>query len=146
MYTVVVFQSLSQVWLFATTWTAERQGSLSFTIFRGLLKLMSIESVMLSHHLILCHHRLLLSSTFSSIRVFSNESALCIRWTKYWGFSFSISPSNNIHCMCICVLVTRLCPTLCNPMDYSLPGSPVHGISQARILEWGAIPFPRESF
>ena len=140
MYTVVVFQLLSQVRLFATTWTAERQGSLSFTIFRGLLKLMSIESVMLSHHLILCRHRLLLPSTFPSIRVFSIESALCIRRTKYWGFSFSISPSNNIQCMCICV------STLCNPMDYSLPGSPVHGISQARILEWGAIPFPRESF
>ena len=71
------------------------QASLSFTISRGLFKLMSVELVMLSNHLILCHPLLLLPSVFPSIRVFSNESALCIRWPKYWSFSFSISPSNE---------------------------------------------------
>ena len=91
---VVVIQSLSCVQLFATPWTAQRQTSLSFTISRSLLKLMSIESVMPSDHLILCRP-LLLPSVFPSIRVFSNESAVCIRWPKYWSFSFSISPSNE---------------------------------------------------
>ena len=90
---VVVFQLLSHIRLFETPWTAARQASLSFTISWSLLKLMSFESVMPSNHLILCHPLLLLSSIFLSIRVFSNESALCIRWTKYWSFSFSISPS-----------------------------------------------------
>ena len=79
----------------ATPWTAALQASLSFTITQSLLKLMSIESVMPSNHLILCHHLLLLSSVFASIRVFSNESVLHIRWPKYWSFSFSISPSNE---------------------------------------------------
>ena len=79
----------------ATPWTAALQASLSFTIAQSLLKLMSIESVMPSNHLILCHHLLLLSSVFASIRVFSNESVLHIRWPKYWSFSFSISPSNE---------------------------------------------------
>ena len=88
-------QSLSRVWLLATPWTAARQASLSITNSRGLLKLMSIESVMLSNHLILCHPLLLLPSIFPSIRVFSNESALHMRWPKYWSFSFSISPSNE---------------------------------------------------
>ena len=90
---VVVVQSLSCVHLFATPWTAACQGSLSFTISQSLLKLMSIESVILSHHLILCHPLLLLPSVLPSIRVFSNELTLCIRWPKYW--SFSISPSNE---------------------------------------------------
>ena len=71
------------------------QASLSITISRRLLKLMSIESVMPSNHLILCHPLLLLPSTFASIKVFANESAFCIRWPKYWSFSFSISPSNE---------------------------------------------------
>ena len=75
--------------------TAACQASLSFTTFWSLLKLMSIESVMPSNHLILCHPLLLLPSIFPSIRVFSNESALHIRWSKYWSFSFSISPSNE---------------------------------------------------
>ena len=88
-------QSLSRVRLFETPWTAARQASLSITSFRSLPKLMSIESVMPSSHLILCHPLLLLPSIFPSIRVFSNESALCIRWPKYWSFSFSISPSNE---------------------------------------------------
>ena len=77
-----------------TPWTAARQAPLSSTISQSLLKFVSIESVMLSNHLILCHP-LLLPSIFPSIRVFSNESVICIRWLKYWSFSFSISPSNE---------------------------------------------------
>ena len=88
-------QSLSRVRLFATPWTAARQASLSITNSQTLLKLMSIESVMPSSHLILCGPLLLLPSIFPSIRVFSNESALRIRWSKYWSFSFSISPFNE---------------------------------------------------
>ena len=88
-------QSLSCVKLFAIPWTAACQASLSFTTSQSLLKLMSIESVMPSNHLILCHPLLLLPSIFPSIRVFSNESVLCIRWPKDWSFSFSISPSND---------------------------------------------------
>ena len=80
---------------FATPWTAARQASLYITNSWSLLKLMSIESVMPSNHLILCRPLLLLPSIFPSIRVFSNESALHIRWPKYWSFSFSISPSNE---------------------------------------------------
>ena len=80
---------------FATPWTAAHQASLIVTNSWSLLKLMSIESVMLSNHLNLCHPLLLLPSTFPSIRVFSNESGLCIRWPKYWSFSFNISPSNE---------------------------------------------------
>ena len=79
----------------ATTWTAAQQASLSFANSRSLLKFISIESVMPSNHLILCHPLLLLPSIFPSIRVFSNESALCIRWPKYWSFSFNIRPSNE---------------------------------------------------
>ena len=78
-----------------TAWTTECQASLSITNFWSLLKFMSIESVMTSNHLILCHSLLLPPSIFSSIRAFSNESALCIRWPKYWSFSFNISPSNE---------------------------------------------------
>ena len=92
---VVVVQLLSRVQLFATSWTAAHQASLSFTISRSLLKLMSIESAMPSNHLILCRPLLLPSSVFPSIRIFSNESVLRIRWPKYWSFSFSISPSNE---------------------------------------------------
>ena len=88
-------QSLSHVQLFATPWTAAHQASLSITNSQSLLKLMFIESVMPSSHLILCRPLLLLPSIFPSIRVFSNESALPIRWLKYWSFSFSISPSNE---------------------------------------------------
>ena len=86
---------LSRVQLFAIPWTAACQASLSITSSQSLLKLMSIESVMPYNHLILCRPLLLLPSIFPSIRVFSNESVLCIRWTKYWSFSFSISPSNE---------------------------------------------------
>ena len=88
-------QSLNRVRLFVTPWTASRQASLSITNSWSLPKLMSIESVMPSNHLILCHSLLLLPSIFPSIRVFSNESALHIRWPKYWSFSFNISPSNE---------------------------------------------------
>ena len=86
-------QSFFVVRLFATPWTAARQASLSFTISRSLLRLMSIESMMPSNHLILCHPLLLLLSVFPSIRVFPNELPLGIRWPKYWSFSFS--PSNE---------------------------------------------------
>ena len=88
-------QSLSRVQLFATPWTTAGQTSLFITNFWNLLKLVSIELVMPSNHLILCHPLLLLSSIFSSIRVFSNESALHIRWPNYWSFHFSISPFNE---------------------------------------------------
>ena len=89
----LIVQSPSHVWLFATPWTAARQASLSFIISQSLLKLKSTESVMPSNHLILCHPLLLLPSIFPSIRVFSNELALRIRWPKYW--SFSTSPSSE---------------------------------------------------
>ena len=89
------FQLLSRVRLFATPWTAARQASLSITNFWSLPKLMSFESVMPSNHPILCHPLFLLPSTFPRIRVFSNESALRIRWPKYWSFSFNISPTNE---------------------------------------------------
>ena len=90
-----VVQLLSHVWLTVAAWTAACQAPLSFTISQSLLKFMSTELVMLSNHLILCHPLLLLPSIFSSVRVFSNELVLCIRWPKYWGFSFSISPSSK---------------------------------------------------
>ena len=90
---IVAVQLLSHVPLFATPWTAAHQASLSFTISHSLLKLMSIESEMPSNHLILCHPLLLPPSIFPGITVFSNESALCIRWPKYRNFS--ISPSNE---------------------------------------------------
>ena len=88
-------QSLSRVRLFVTPWTAACQASLSITNSRSLLKLMSIESVMPSSHLILCRPLLLPPSIFPSIRIFSNESVLRIRWPKYWSFSFNISPSSE---------------------------------------------------
>ena len=92
---VAVFQSLSHVQLFATPWNAAHQAYLSITNSQSLLKLMSIESAMSSNHLMLCLPLLLLPPIFPSIRVFSSESVLCIRWPKYWSFSFSISPSNE---------------------------------------------------
>ena len=88
-------QSLSLVHLFTTPWIAPCQASLYITNSQSLLKLMSMKLVMPSNHLTLCHPLLLLPSIFPSIRVFSNESVLCIRWPKYWSFSFSISPSNE---------------------------------------------------
>ena len=92
---VVVVQLLSNVQLFATPRTAASQASLSITNSQSLLKLTSIELVMPSNHLILCHLLLLLLLIFTSIRVLSNESVLCIRWPNYWSFSFNISPSNE---------------------------------------------------
>ena len=89
------FQSLSHVWLFVTPWTVAHQASLSITNSQSPPKPMSIQSMMLSNHLILCHPLLLLPPIPPSIRVFSSESALCIRWPKYWSFSFNISPSNE---------------------------------------------------
>ena len=88
-------QSLSCFWLFVTPWTAACQSSLSLTNSRSSPKPMSVESVTPSNHLILCHPFLFLSSIFPTIRIFSNESALHIRWPKYWSFNFSISPSNE---------------------------------------------------
>ena len=93
--TISSVQLLSCVRLFVTPWTAARQASLSITSSQSFLKLMLIQSVMPSNHLILCHPLLLLPSIFPSIRVFSNESVLRIRWPKYWSFSFSTSPSNE---------------------------------------------------
>ena len=96
MYAAPVVQLLSLVQLFGTSWTAAHQASLSINNSQRLLKLMSLELVMPSNHLILCHPFLLLPSIFPRIRVFSNlESVLHIRWPKYWSFSFSISPSNE---------------------------------------------------
>ena len=89
---IIVAQSLSCVWLFATPWTAACQASLSFTISWSLLKFMSIESEMPSDNLILSHPLLLLPPIFPSLKVITTELALCIRWPKYWSFSFSISP------------------------------------------------------
>ena len=94
-YTFGSVQFSNSVWLFASPWTAPCQASLSITNSQSLPKFMSIELVMPSNHLILCHPFHLLPSNFFSIRVFSNESALRIRWPKYWSFSFNISPSNE---------------------------------------------------
>jgi len=92
---IVVVYSLNRVQLFATPWTAAHQASLSFTIFKSLLNFKSIKLLMPSNHLILCCPLLLPPSIFPSIRIFSSESALRIRWPKYWSFSFSICPSNE---------------------------------------------------
>ena len=181
-------QSFSCVLLFATPWTAAHQASLSTTNSWSLLKLVSIELVMPSNHLILCRPLLLPTSIIPSIRVFSNESVLHIRWPKYWSFSFSISPSNEysglisfrmdwldllavqgtlksllrhhsskaslLRCSAFFTVqlshpysseVVQSCLTLCDPVDCSLLGSSVHGIFQARVLEWVAISFCRGS-
>ena len=115
---VLVIQLLSPVRPFVTPWTAARQVSLSFTISQSLLKVMSIEStelMMPSNHLILCHPFLLLPSIFPSIRIFSNESALHIRWPNYWRFSFSISLSNEYSGL-ISFRIDWFDP-LCHPRD-----------------------------
>ena len=95
LHLVTSVQLLSCVQLLVTPWTTACQAPLSFTISWNLLRIMSIESVVPSNHLIICHPLLLLPSIFPNIRIFSSESALCIRWPKYWSFSFSISPSNE---------------------------------------------------
>ena len=99
---VVFAQSLSLMQLFVTPWTAACQAPLSSTISQSLSKCISIESLILFNHLILCHYILLLPSIFPSIRVFSNESGLSIRWPKYWSFSFSISPSTEYSGLISC--------------------------------------------
>ena len=133
----VFIHSLSCVWLFATPWTAARQASLSITNSRSLLKLLSIESVMPSNHLILCRPLLPLPSIFPSIRVFSNESAFCIRWPKDWSFSFSINSSNEylfivvikywLYSLCFAVCPGHLfyiyCCVFLNPLPPPCPSS-----------------------
>ena len=119
-------QSLSHVQLFVTTWTAACQASLSITNSRNLLKLMSIELVMPSNHLILCCALLLLPSILPSIRVFS---VLCIRWPRYWSFSFSISPSSEFWRLSMCFflcfyhvgVMKSLLPSFLPPSPHSLP-------------------------
>ena len=121
-------QLLSCVWFFVTPWIAAPQDSLSITNSWSSLKLMSIESVMPSNHLTLCYPLLLLPSIFPSIKVFSNESALCIRWPKDWSSIFSISPSNEYSGLISFQFssVAQSCPTLCDPMNCSMPGLSVH--------------------
>ena len=166
-------QLLSHVWLLATPWIAAHQASRSITNFQSSLRLTSIKSVMPSSHLMPCHPLLLLPSIYSTIRVFANESVLCIRWPKYWSFSFCISPSNEYlglislwwtgwislqskglsRVFSITTVqkhqffgiqfssIAQSCLTLCDPMDCRPPGSSVHRILRARVLEWGAITF-----
>ena len=111
---------LSHLRLFATLWTAARQASLSITNFRSLLKLMSVELVMPSNHLILCRPLLLLSSIFPSIRVFSGEPVLHIKWPKYWSFSFNISPPNEYSGLIS--LWDGMVGSLCSPRDSQARG------------------------
>ena len=127
-------QSLSRVQLFATPWTIARQASLSTTNSWSLLKLMSIESVMLSNHLILCCPLLLMPSIFPVITVFSSESALRIRWPKYWSFSFNISPSNE-HSGMISFRIDWLDLL---EVQGTLESLPQHHSSKASILQCSA--------
>ena len=115
--TFVDVQSLSRIRLFATPWTAARQTSVSFTISQSLLRLISTESVMLSNHLIICHPLFLLPVIFPSIRVFSSESALWIRWPEYW--SFSVSPSSEYSGL----ISLRICCRKGNPFQGPKLGS-----------------------
>ena len=108
---------LGCVWLFVTPWTAACQASLSFTISWSLFKLLSIESVMPSNHLFLCHPLFLLPLIFSSIRVFSSESASLIRWPKYWSFSFSINLSNEYSGLIFFFFYDWLVWSPCSPRD-----------------------------
>ena len=162
-------QLLSHAQLFATPWTTALQASLSITNSRSPPKPVFIVSVMPSNHIILCRPLLLLPSIFPSIRVFSNESALCIRWPKYWSFSFNISPSNEypglisfrldwLDLLAVQGTLKSLSQhhsSKAHPFysltkifwhNISLPGSSVHGILQARILEWVSILFSRGIF
>ena len=131
-FAVSSVQSLSRVWLFAAPWTAVRQGSLSITNSWSLLKLMYIESVMLSNHLILCRPLLFLPSGrgLPSIRVFFSESVLYIRWPKYWSFSFSISPSSKYS-----VLISFWIDWFdLRASQQTLKSLPQHHISKASVL------------
>ena len=127
-------QLLSHVWLFVTPWTAAHQGSLSITNSWSLLKLMSIELVMPSNHLILCRPLLLPPSIFPRIRVFSNESVLPIRWPKYWSFSFSISPSNEYSGL----ISFRMDWLALLPVQGTLKSLLEHHSSKASILQHSA--------
>ena len=127
-------QLLSHVRLFATPWTAARQASLSITNSQSLPKLMSIESVMPSNHLIFCRPFLLLPSIFPSIRVFSNESGLHIRWSKYWSFSFNISPSNEYSG----VISFRMDRQDLHAVQWTLKSLLQHHSSKASILQSSA--------
>ena len=118
---VIVVQLLSCVQLFLTPWTAAHQTSLSFTVSWTLLKFTTIELVILSNHLIPCHPLLLLPSIFPSIRIFSSESAVCIRWPEYWSFSFSINPFNEYSGL---ILLGLLVWSPCCPRD-SQKSSPI---------------------
>ena len=117
-------QSFSPVRLFATPWIAACQDSLSITNSLSSLRLTSLESVMPSSHLILCHPLLLLPPISPSISVFSNESALRMRWPKYWSFSFIVSFLRLFSLPCCCCSDVKSCLTLCDPMGCSMPGSP----------------------
>ena len=134
---VVVVESLSPVQLFATSWTAARQAFLSLTISWSLLKLMSIEPMMPSNHLVLCCPLLLLPSVFPSIRVFSNEKALRIRWSKDWIFSSSISPSNEDSGL----ISFRIDWFDLLAVQGTLKGLPQHHSSKASILRRSAFFF-----
>ena len=128
-------QLLSRVWLFATLWTAACQAFLSFTVSQSLLKLLPTESVMPSSYLILCCPLLLLPSVFPKIRVFSNESALCIRWPKCWSFSFNISPSNEYSGL----ISFRIDWFNLLAIQGTLKSLPQHHISKASILQCSAV-------
>ena len=121
----VSVQSFSRVWLLATPWTAALQASLSITYSWSLLRLMSIELVMPSNHLILCCPLLFSPLIFPSVRVFSNESDLLIRWPKYWSFSFSISPSNEYSASSIPGVRKIPAEGNGNPLQYSCLENPV---------------------
>ena len=126
--------SLGHVRLFVTPWTEAHQDSLSITNSQSLLKLMSIESVMPSNHLILCRPLLLLPSIFPSIRVFSNELALRIRWPKYWSFSFSISPFNEYSGL----VYFRIDSLALLTVQGTLKSLLQHHTSKASILQYSA--------
>ena len=132
-------QLLSHVRLFATPWAAACQASLSITNSQSLLKLMSFESVMPSNHLIVCHPLLLPPSIFINIRVFSNELVLCIRWPKYWSFSFNISPSNEYSGL-ISFRMDWL-DLLCSPRDSQM-SSPIPQFKNINYLALGFLYSP----
>ena len=135
-------QLLSHVWPFVTLWTVAQQSSLIITNSQSLLKLMSIESVMPSNHVILCHP-LLLPLIFPSIRDFSNESVLRIRWPKYWSFSFSISPSKEYSGLISFGgggLDAKSCLTLATP--WTVAGKAPLSVGFSRQEYWSALSFP----
>ena len=128
-------QLLSRVWFFATPWTAARQACVFITSSRSLLKFMSIELVMPSNHYILCHPLLLLLSIFPSIRVFSSESVIHIRWPNYCSFSFSVSPSNE-YLGLVSFRMDPTNPSPCSPRDSQ--ESSQHHSSQTSVLRCSA--------